>query len=144
MAAPVLPVRLVWACGDGPIPDTVSVKGSWDSWETQVELARDPEAGSGEPCFAAAVALPPGEYEFKFVLNGTEWCHSNAYEARPAWEGNSNNVVRVFLCEICSDLHFSSRDPPPGIFCVGGHFVCAVSLLASMVVQFFLRSCSAS
>lgn len=62
----------------------VRVCGSWDGWQRKLEL--EPLHTGG---FAVAVALPPGEYECKFVVDGV-WKASEDMDIR----GNhGNNVV---------------------------------------------------
>ena len=55
--------------GDVEIDPTVSIKGGWDSWaaETAFVLADDKATAT------ATLNLEVGEFEFKVVLNGSDW-----------------------------------------------------------------------
>ena len=53
-----------------PAAHSVAVAGSFNSWSPSAHpMMRE---GSG-PRWTAVVALPPGEYFFMFVVDGTEW-----------------------------------------------------------------------
>jgi len=62
----------------------VRVCGSWDGWQKKLEL--EPLQSGG---FALAVALPPGEYECKFIVDGV-WRASEDMDIRG---DHGNNVV---------------------------------------------------
>mmetsp|Transcript_7508 Transcript_7508/g.13513 ORF Transcript_7508/g.13513 Transcript_7508/m.13513 type:complete len:435 (-) Transcript_7508:229-1533(-) len=69
-----------------PGATTVRIAGSWDGWRGQVAL--EPIPGEG---FGILLALEPGEYEFKFIVDGN-WLASCDYETRG---DHSNNVMQV-------------------------------------------------
>jgi 1,4-alpha-glucan branching enzyme len=48
----------------------VYVVGSFNDWDPTQTRLRDE---SGDGCYFATLALAPGRYEYKFVVNG-QWC----------------------------------------------------------------------
>eukprot|EP00930_Biecheleria_cincta_P046192 TRINITY_DN31863_c0_g1_i1.p1 TRINITY_DN31863_c0_g1~~TRINITY_DN31863_c0_g1_i1.p1 ORF type:complete len:409 (+),score=105.29 TRINITY_DN31863_c0_g1_i1:36-1229(+) len=86
-----LPLRWQHQQGDSDVADPpaqdVRVRGSWDLWKDDVVL--EPCAG-GE--FRAMLVLPPGEYEFKFIVDG-KWTTSQDYEESKCM--NKNNIQQV-------------------------------------------------
>ncbi len=48
----------------------VCLAGTFNNWDPQAKKMAD-KKGSG--LFAATMMLPPGTYEYKFIINGT-WC----------------------------------------------------------------------
>lgn len=78
--------RITFAWPDGQAP--VAVAGDFSNWEP---LPLKPQAGGQ----ARTMYLPPGHYEYRFVING-EWCSDPACpEAVPNPFGSSNSVLRV-------------------------------------------------
>mmetsp|Transcript_49208 Transcript_49208/g.157362 ORF Transcript_49208/g.157362 Transcript_49208/m.157362 type:complete len:402 (+) Transcript_49208:62-1267(+) len=74
-------VPLAWRQGE---PKEVRVVGSWDGWAGQLALEPLPKGG-----FGVLLALLPGEYECKFVVDG-QWCTSEELEVRGQ---HKNNVI---------------------------------------------------
>ena len=80
--------------GDAEIDPTVSVKGGWDSWAAEVAftLADNKESATG------VLNLEAGNYEFKVILNGSDW-RSNGYTYHREFTGaeditgNGDNMV---------------------------------------------------
>jgi len=64
----------------------VRIQGSWDGWAKPVAL--EPIPGGG---FGVLLALDPGEYEFKYIVDG-DWKTSDEHEKRGDM---GNNVVTV-------------------------------------------------
>ncbi|CDI77268.1 Alpha amylase domain-containing protein, related, partial [Eimeria acervulina] len=73
-----------------PRPRSVAVAGSFDDWRVRRPLTWD----NAVQAFSISLALPPGEYTYKLVVDG-EWvcCHGSP-TARDAG-GNENNILRV-------------------------------------------------
>ncbi|KAL8449229.1 hypothetical protein Emag_003749 [Eimeria magna] len=73
-----------------PRPRSVAAAGSFDDWRVRRPLAWD----NAIQAFAISLALPPGEYTYKLVVEG-EWvcCHGSP-TIRDAG-GNENNVLIV-------------------------------------------------
>eukprot|EP00435_Cladocopium_sp_Y103_P046961 s855_g13.t1 len=65
----------------------VRVRGSWDGWKRDVAL--EPSPGIG---YRIMLLLPAGEYEFKFIVDGT-WTTSDEMEQTKC--NNRNNVATV-------------------------------------------------
>ena len=70
----------------------VCVAGSFNGWNPRYSRMSD-ETGVG--LFSLTTYLPPGTYEYKFIINGT-WC---ADPACPNWTANAlgslNSVLTV-------------------------------------------------
>mmetsp|Transcript_46847 Transcript_46847/g.123755 ORF Transcript_46847/g.123755 Transcript_46847/m.123755 type:complete len:404 (-) Transcript_46847:395-1606(-) len=80
------PVALCWPAAEGcKEPSSVNVRGSWDGWAR--DLAMEPAPGGG---WRLLLVLPPGNYQFKFIVDGT-WTTSDDFD-RTQCE-NKNNIV---------------------------------------------------
>lgn len=81
------PAALHWPPSEGgaPEPSTVYVRGSWDGWAR--DLALEPAPGGG---FRLMLVLPPGRYEFKYIVDGN-WTTSDDMERTDC--ANKNNIV---------------------------------------------------
>lgn len=86
-----MPLRWQQQQGDSssttPLAQEVRVRGSWDLWKDDIALE---PCGGGE--FRAMLVLPPGEYEFKFIVDG-RWTTSQDYEKSKCV--NKNNIQQV-------------------------------------------------
>jgi len=86
-----MPLRWQQKQGDSssttPLAQEVRVRGSWDLWKDDIALE---PCGGGE--FRAMLVLPPGEYEFKFIVDG-KWTTSQDYEKSKCV--NKNNIQQV-------------------------------------------------
>ncbi|XP_026192579.1 uncharacterized protein LOC34618951, partial [Cyclospora cayetanensis] len=73
-----------------PRPRSVAVAGSFDDWRVRRPLAWD----NAVQAFAISLALPPGEYTYKLVVDG-EWvcCHGSPTALDTG--GNENNILTV-------------------------------------------------
>lgn len=70
----------------------VFVAGEFNGWDPTAKRLVDKD-GSG--VYSAAVTLAPGEYEYKFVINGI-WCvDPNCREWRQNSLGTLNSVLKV-------------------------------------------------
>lgn len=87
-----VPTVIAWAHGGA----VVEVEGSWDGWATRTPLARTARGAA-----AVVKMLPPGVYQYKFVVDGV-WRYAPDAAAAYDEAGNVNNVVDV-------------RDPPPDV-----------------------------
>ncbi|MBQ7996313.1 MAG: DUF5123 domain-containing protein [Paludibacteraceae bacterium] len=80
--------------GSVDLDPTVAMKGGWDEWANEVAftLSDDKLTATG------TVALEPGDYEFKMILNGSDW-RGNGYTYHRGYTGaedintNGNNMV---------------------------------------------------
>lgn len=77
----LVPVAVNWTQGGS----VVEVEGSFDNWQSRQALHR-----SGNREFAIVKMLPPGVYQYKFIVDG-EWRHdeNQAFIQDPL--GNVNN-----------------------------------------------------
>ncbi|KAJ2394474.1 hypothetical protein GGI23_004673 [Coemansia sp. RSA 2559] len=77
--------------------DSVAIRGTFSDdkaqwWQETIPLKR---TASGAQ-YSATLALRPGRYEFKYVLNGGDWCIStDRYDCASDGDGNTNNVIVV-------------------------------------------------
>ena len=72
---------------------TVTVAGSFNNWDTGATPLADPE---GDGVWSVVVDLAPGRYEYKFVVNGTQWItDESASEFADDGFGGKNSVVTV-------------------------------------------------
>jgi 1,4-alpha-glucan branching enzyme len=75
-----------------PKAKSVTVAGSFNAWDTKKTPLRK-ESNSG---WKTTVWLPPGRYEYRFVIDGTQWLTDpNAKEAVDNGMGSSNSVLVV-------------------------------------------------
>jgi hypothetical protein len=65
----------------------VKIRGSWDSWKRDLSLEPSP---TGD--FRAMLILPPGEYQFKFIVDGV-WTTSDEMECTKC--NDRNNIISV-------------------------------------------------
>lgn len=74
-----------------PPGQDVYVAGTFNDWDPSAIRLNDNNAGT----YSATVLLPPGRYEYKFIVNG-EWCNGTAAgEQVPNAFGTTNNVLVV-------------------------------------------------
>lgn len=73
-----------------PNAHEAAVAGTFNDWQPQpLKAAKSP--GS----FSLTVLLPPGDYEYRFVIDG-QWCNDTACpETVPNPFGESNSLLRV-------------------------------------------------
>ncbi|MBP5319683.1 MAG: isoamylase early set domain-containing protein [Kiritimatiellae bacterium] len=74
------------------VGSTVYLAGDFNDWDPTVKPMTDKK---GDGLFTTTVSLPPGDHQYKFVINGT-WC---ADPDCPDWVQNElgtlNSVKRV-------------------------------------------------
>lgn len=77
-----------------PIPAaTVTVAGTFNNWDATRNPMSDPD---GDGIWTVVIELPPGSYEYKFVVNGDSWYEDpNAEESTDDGYGGNNSVVHV-------------------------------------------------
>jgi 1,4-alpha-glucan branching enzyme len=75
-----------------PKAKSVAVAGNFNNWEIKkTPLRKDSNGG-----WKATVWLPPGRYEYKFVIDGSQWLTDpNAKESVDNGLGGSNSLVVI-------------------------------------------------
>ena len=104
--AALVPVAVNWTQGGS----VVEVEGSFDNWQSRQALHR-----SGNREFAIVKMLPPGVYQYKFIVDG-EWKYAPDQPAMYDEMGNVNNVLEVqeYVPEILDSLDsFLAPSSPP-------------------------------
>lgn len=72
---------------------TVTVAGTFNDWDSRAEPLGD---GDGDGVWEATVRLAPGNYQYKFVVNTTDWFTDEfAGEFAPDGFGGRNSVLHV-------------------------------------------------
>ncbi|PLW09615.1 hypothetical protein PCANC_24959 [Puccinia coronata f. sp. avenae] len=75
---------------ESSVPDRVSIKGSFDQWQSPLELEKHP---SGK--FSAPIHLDYGsKVSYKYVVDGT-WRHNPNEPTETDSNGNVNNILQV-------------------------------------------------
>ena len=83
--------------GSAVVDPTVSVKGSWDDWANELKFTL---ADNKETATLTVENIKAGTYEFKVILNGSDW-RSNGYEYHREFTGaegitgNDNNNMKI-------------------------------------------------
>lgn len=81
--------------------NAASIVGSWNNWGQRYDLARMGDSRRGDAGdFLGLLALPPGQYEFKFILDGV-WRTSDGWPVVADSRGIVNNVLEVLLRRAC-------------------------------------------
>jgi len=75
-----------------PKAKTVRLAGDFTDWEASPLTMRRSKAESAT--FLTSVTLPPGTYEYKFIVDGT-WVEDPSAERMSNPFGTSNSVVTV-------------------------------------------------
>jgi hypothetical protein len=78
---------------DAPGARTVALAGSFNGWsDSAITFSRSPETGR----WTVTVALPPGEHQYLFVVDGERWVQDPAAHAQVRDEfGQTNSVLVV-------------------------------------------------
>lgn len=75
---------------------TVAIAGDFNNWNPQENILQDPD---GDGIWTATLKLPPGRYEYMFVLNGEKWLPDpNALRYVKDGFGNRNAILEVNNC----------------------------------------------
>lgn len=76
---------------NAPQARVVSVAGTFNNWDTHSLLAAKGRNGN----WTVKVALTPGNYEYKFIVDGSWLNDPNCKESVPNSLGSSNNLLVV-------------------------------------------------
>ncbi|MBI4279278.1 MAG: isoamylase early set domain-containing protein [Armatimonadetes bacterium] len=74
-----------------PQAPRVSVAGDFNGWDvTAMPMMRAPDGS-----WRATIDLPPGEYQYKFYVDGTWWNDPHDHKRLPNPWGSENSVIIV-------------------------------------------------
>lgn len=91
---------VLFRCDAGGPERRVFVAGEWNRWDPSADPMLDPD---GDGIYEKTIALPPGRYEYKFIVDGVWIEDPNASESVPNPYGSSNSVV------------YAGAAPEPGV-----------------------------
>lgn len=75
---------------------TIAIAGDFNNWNPQANILQDPD---GDGIWTATLKVPPGRYEYMFVLNGEKWLPDpNALRYVKDGFGNRNAILEVNNC----------------------------------------------
>jgi len=75
---------------------TVAIAGDFNQWNSQNNRLEDPD---GDGIWTATLKLPPGRYEYMFVLDGGKWVPDpNANRFVKDGFGNMNAILEINNC----------------------------------------------
>ena len=84
--------KVMLVCRPEPWVNNVALVGSFNNWDKETDPMEREEDGS----FRFAIALNPGVYSYKFVLNGSVWIPDpSVAEQQPDNLGGQNSILRV-------------------------------------------------
>jgi len=75
-----------------PAAACIAVVGSFNHWDPASNRLIGPDASG---IWTVVVSLPPGRYEYRFVVNDTTWVLDPAAPAVDDGLGGSNSVIEV-------------------------------------------------
>ncbi|GAB4117581.1 MAG: hypothetical protein Kow00103_14370 [Candidatus Caldatribacteriota bacterium] len=75
---------------------TIAIAGDFNNWNPQANILQDSD---GDGIWTTTLKLPPGRYEYMFVLNGEKWLPDpNALRYVKDGFGNRNAILEVNNC----------------------------------------------
>ncbi len=75
---------------------TVTIAGDFNGWDPQANALEDPD---GDGVWTTTLKLPPGRYEYMFVLDGEKWLPDpNALRYVKDGFGNRNAILEINNC----------------------------------------------
>ncbi len=82
---------------------SVSVAGQFNDWAA----GKTPLTDDGTGTWSTTMLLPPGDYQYKFVVNGTQWTQDTAGQDDQAADGfgGNNSIKRVDARFAALDVH---------------------------------------
>lgn len=75
-----------------PKAGSVAVAGSFNGWDAGAHVLAGPDEHG---VWTVTLPLPPGRYEYLFVINGTEWAADPSAPAVDDGFGGRNSVIVV-------------------------------------------------
>ncbi|MCL6526341.1 MAG: isoamylase early set domain-containing protein [Thermaceae bacterium] len=82
--------QVIFTLPEGIQASEASVLGDFNDWSPQQHPMRQ-ENGR----WRVAVALEPGEYQFRYLVNGTEWYNDEQCECCANPYGGENSLLQV-------------------------------------------------
>lgn len=75
-----------------PEANTVAVAGDFNGWDIQAHMLKQSKAG----WWKTNIRLPPGQYQYRFVIDGDQWNEDPENPEKTSNQFNSyNSVVKV-------------------------------------------------
>ena len=102
---------------------SVQVRGSWDGNKTATAMHHSPDSGR----FTARLALAPGTYTFRFLIDGKTWRCSPEYAMKRRGDGSTENKITIRKCMFCFEEFAENKARLAGVYCTQEHFICGVS-----------------
>ena len=91
-AAMAADIEVTFTCRPGGSPGEVYVAGSFNSWNPEQDLMKDDD---GDGIYEVTLRLAPGQYQYKFVIDGS-WQEDAAVAASTDdGYGGKNSVIDV-------------------------------------------------
>ena len=72
-----------------PEANTVAVAGDFNGWDTQAHMLKKSKAG----WWKTNLKLPPGRYQYRFIVNGEQWSEDPENPNKEANEFDSYNSI---------------------------------------------------
>lgn len=82
------PVVFRWSFTQTLQPRNVQIVGSWDNWQTRIPMVKSTND------FSTIIDLQPGQYEYKFHVDGQWVVDDNQGKTKDA-HGNENNMINI-------------------------------------------------
>ncbi|KAJ3090503.1 hypothetical protein HK102_003503 [Quaeritorhiza haematococci] len=77
--------------------EKVEVKGSWDGWVDAIRLSPVPARANAHVGYEGVYQMKPGQYEYKYVVNGNVWILNPAEPQRTCPSSGFTNNIMVAL-----------------------------------------------
>ena len=91
-AASAADVDVTFTCQPGGSPGAVYLAGSFNSWSPDKDLVKDDD---GDGIYELTLKLAPGQYQYKFVIDGSWQEDAAAASTMEDGYGGKNSVVDV-------------------------------------------------
>ncbi len=75
-----------------PSAKSVSIAGSFNRWDPQINALTGPDR---DGVWAIVLPLPPGRYEYRFVVNGKDWFLDPSAPSVDDGLGDRNSILVV-------------------------------------------------
>lgn len=91
-SAPAIPRKGTGFSFFAPSAARVSIVGSFNRWDPERDRLAGPD---GKGVWTIVLPLPPGRYEYRFVINNGEWALDPAMPSTDDGLGDKNSLVIV-------------------------------------------------